>query len=111
MPQQSSIEPVTKPTEAPFETGDVRFSDEEIERLCGFMPGYFRSIKRRPSPRSIKALLFKLQLARLLMQLRYPEGRDEEARLNELLKAFTLEAVNAPRENESAHTLIARQVL
>ncbi|WP_375778886.1 P-loop NTPase fold protein [Bradyrhizobium sp. ma5] len=100
-----------KPTETPFETGDVRFSDDEIEKLRVFMPHYFRTARRRPSPRSIKALLFKLQLARLLMQLRYPDLENEEARMEELLKAFQKEATNPPKENESLHTLIVRQVL
>jgi hypothetical protein len=102
---------IPKPTETPFETGDVRFSDDEIEKLRGFMPHYFRAAKRRPSPRSIKALLFKLQLARLLMQLRYPDLQNEEARMEDLLKAFQMEATNPPKENEGLHTLIVRQVL
>src|SRR4030088_3257297 len=52
--------------------------DQAIQLPRGFVPSYFRTIGRRPSPRSIKALLFKLQLARLLLQLRYPGLRDEK---------------------------------
>ncbi|MBR1281295.1 hypothetical protein JQ597_04500 [Bradyrhizobium sp. AUGA SZCCT0177] len=109
---RNPIEPAPKPSEAPFETGDVRFSDEEVEKLRGFMPYYFRAMKRRPSPRSIKAFLFKLQLARLLMQLRYPNLQDEGARMDELLKAFQTEAVaSSEEESRSDYALIVRQVL
>jgi energy-coupling factor transporter ATP-binding protein EcfA2 len=107
---RDAAEPETTPTEVPFETGDVRFSDDEIQTLRGFMPGYFRSIRRSPSPRSIKAFLFKLQLARLLMQLRYPNRRDDATRFNDLLKAFQREATSTVDE-ETDHIAIVRQVI
>lgn len=94
--------------EAPFEANDVRFSDAEVEILSGFMPSYFRTLSRRPSPRSIKALLFKLQLARLLMQLRFPDHSMEQ--FDKLLQAFQQEALGASTEN-GPHALIVRQVI
>lgn len=98
------------PFKAPFETGDVRFSDAEIQLLRGFVPSYFRTIGRRPSPRSIKALLFKLQLARLLLQLRYPGLRDEKNELVRLLDAFQKETSNTSKDS-GPYALIVRQVL
>ncbi|MGY4512082.1 P-loop NTPase fold protein [Bradyrhizobium sp. USDA 3650] len=94
--------------EAPFEANDVRFSDAEVEILSGFMPSYFRTLSRRPSPRSIKALLFKLQLARLLMQLRFPNHSTEQ--FDKLLQAFQQEALGASADN-GPHALIVRQVI
>jgi hypothetical protein len=44
------------------------------------------------------------------MQLRYPDLQNEEARMEELLKVFQMEATNTPKENENLHTLIVRQV-
>ena len=79
--------------------------------LRTFVPDYFRAIRRRPSPRSIKAFLFKLQLARLLIQFRYPDLQDEEARLQELLDAFRAEPLHSGKEDESPYAAIIRQVL
>ncbi|MDI1265522.1 MAG: P-loop NTPase fold protein [bacterium] len=98
-------------TRPSFVTGDVRFSDAEIKMMCDFVPKYFRDLRRHPSPRSIKALLFKLQLARLLLQLRGPDVTDEEARLQLLLDAFRAEAKEPSRDDDGPYTLIARQVL
>lgn len=99
---------VVKASEAPFEANDVRFSDAEIEILSGFMPSYFRTLRRRPSPRSIKALLFKLQLAWLLMQLRFPDH--SELQFDKLLHAFQQEALGASTDN-GPDALIVRQVI
>lgn len=96
-------------SEAPFEANDVRFSDAEVEILSGFMPSYFRTLGRRPSPRSIKALLFKLQLARLLMQLRFPD-HSSKLQFDELLEAVLQEAGGASTNN-GPHALIVRQVI
>ncbi|RXH38729.1 hypothetical protein XH99_00260 [Bradyrhizobium nanningense] len=100
---------MVKASEAPFEANDVRFSDAEIEILSGFMPSYFRTMRRRPSPRSIKSLLFKLQLARLLMQLRFPD-HPTELQFDKLLQAFQQETLGASTDNEPP-SLIVRQVI
>lgn len=92
-------------------TGEVRFSDGEVEMLREFVPEYFEKIGRRPSPRSIKALLFKLQLARALLQLRDPGVRDEESRFRRLLAAFRAQAEQSIREDDDAYALIVGQVL
>jgi energy-coupling factor transporter ATP-binding protein EcfA2 len=101
---------IPRPSDAPFEANDVRFSDDEIQILSGFVPSYFRTLRRRPSPRSIKALLFKLQLARLLMQLRYPDLPTEELRLEKLLQAFQREGLGTS-DDIGPHVLIVRQVI
>jgi energy-coupling factor transporter ATP-binding protein EcfA2 len=101
---------IPRPSDAPFEANDVRFSDDEIRLLSGFVPSYFRTLRRRPSPRSIKALLFKLQLARLLMQLRYPDLPTEELRLEKLLQAFQREGLGTS-DDTGPHVLIVRQVI
>ncbi|WFU26758.1 P-loop NTPase fold protein [Bradyrhizobium sp. CB1717] len=102
--------PAPQSTEPPFVTGDVRFSDAEIKMLCDFVPRYFGTIGRRPSPRSIKALLFKLQLARLLIHMRDPEALEEETRFHSLLHALEEEASH-PFERSDPYALIVRQVL
>jgi hypothetical protein len=101
----------TGPSGAPFDSSDVRFSDGEIEILREFVPKYFRAIGRAPSPRSIKAFLFKLQLSRLLMQLRYPALDDGEQRMKELLGAFLNEANAEKRDRKDPYAVVVRQVL
>jgi hypothetical protein len=99
------------PSRAPFSSSDVRFSDEEIEVLKGFVPRYLKAIGRTPSPRSIKAFLFKLQLSRLLMQIRYPFLDDGEKRMEELLRAFQIEEDSTVKDQADPYTAIVRQVL
>ena len=72
-----SAEEVTAPREPPFDHTDVRFTEEEARQLREFVPKFFQSTKRFGSPRAIRALLFKVQLCRLLLQLRFP-GKPEE---------------------------------
>lgn len=101
---------IAKASDAPFEANDVRFSDAEIAFLSGFMPSYFRTIRRRPSPRSIKALLFKLQLARLLIQMRHPDLPAQELQVEKLMRAFQVEALGTSSDS-GPHAQIVRQVI
>lgn len=109
LPQDAFV--AARPSQPPFEPSDVRFSDEEITVLTGFVPKYLETTGRRSSPRSIKAFLFKLQLARLLMQLRYPDLSDGTKRMENLLAAFEAEASPAENDNSDPYTAVVRQVL
>src|SRR5919106_437853 len=51
---------------------EERFTDQEITRLEELVPNYFEKLRRAPSPRAIRSLLFKTQLFRLLAELRVP---------------------------------------
>ncbi|WP_298240751.1 P-loop NTPase fold protein [uncultured Bradyrhizobium sp.] len=112
---EASIPPDEAPAprviaDAPFEASDVRFSDEEIVLLSSFVPRYFREQHRRASPRSIKAFLFKVQLARLLLQLRHPDISAEKSHIEELLRVFLREA-GGDDVGEGPYALIVRQVI
>ncbi|MBZ9709323.1 KAP family NTPase [Mesorhizobium sp. ESP7-2] len=74
--------------EPSFGAADVRFTRDEVGELERLVPGYFRTIGRRPSPRAIRILLFKIQLFRLLMQLRTPGRRLESLSMFGILQAF-----------------------
>ncbi|MET4279346.1 MULTISPECIES: P-loop NTPase fold protein [unclassified Bradyrhizobium] len=101
----------TAPSDAPFNASDVRFSDAEIEKLRTFVPDYFNAIGRSPSPRSIKALLFKLQLTRLLMQLRFPDLDDGPQRFDALRQAFLDEAKPETGNKFDSFATVVRQVM
>ena len=98
--------------EPPFAERDVRFTPDEVDELERLVPGYFRAIGRRPSPRAIRTLLFKIQLFRLLMQLRLPGRPLESFSILSILDAFQQATQNelvAEQEHESV--AIARQVV
>lgn len=98
-----------QPVELPFEQTDVRFSDKEVSILEEFAPGYFQKIRRLPSPRSIRALIFKIQLARLLLNLRNQDEEDHS--LPKLLQAFDAAAEPGSEvPSESVAVAVARQV-
>jgi energy-coupling factor transporter ATP-binding protein EcfA2 len=73
---------------APFTNTDVRFTSDEVDELERLVPRYFRSINRRPSPRAIRLLLFKVQLCRLLMQMRLPARTIDSFAIEKILRAF-----------------------
>ncbi|TPE47897.1 P-loop NTPase fold protein [Amaricoccus solimangrovi] len=52
------------------ETAPVRFTDREVESLGMAAPEYFRELGHTASPRAIRALIFKIQLFRLLLEER-----------------------------------------
>jgi hypothetical protein len=99
------------PEEEPlFDQGTERFSDAEILELQKFIPKFFAATNRFPSPRAIRALLFKIQLCRLLLQLRFP-GRPPQSRsIQSILEAFTT-ASNSQTPIESEAVTIAGQVI
>lgn len=95
-----------------FDRSDVRFTVMEVEELRRFVPAYLRSLGRRPSPRAVRILLFKIQLCRLLLQLRYPGQPPENRSIEAILAAFT--TASDPGQgsaNESETVAIARQVI
>lgn len=104
-PKQSDAEPS-------FEETDVRFTSIEVEELRRFVPAFFQSIGRRPSPRAIRILLFKVQLCRLLLDLRHPARPASTHSIGTILSAFSA-AVNHPGEpgHENEIIAIARQVI
>ena len=97
---------------APFDESDVRFTASEIDELRVFVPAYFHKIGRRPSPRAIRILLFRIQLCRLLLDVRHP-GRLPSARsIRTILQAFEQAATtNLPSQGEDEAIAIARQVI
>jgi energy-coupling factor transporter ATP-binding protein EcfA2 len=94
-----------------LEDAEVRFTASEIEDLRLQVPAYLKALKRRPSPRAIRILLFKIQLCRLLLQLRYPREPGERT-VARILAAFK-EASETPVQVglERATLAIARQVI
>src|SRR4051812_18511704 len=80
---------VSASAEPLFNAGDVRFTDEEKRELKRLGPDFFRDARRRASPRAIKALLFRIQLFRLLLQLCFPSAAPECFSIRGTLAAFT----------------------
>lgn len=100
------------PSKPIFDRSDVRFSAREIELLERLVPDYFRAIGRRPSPRAIRILLFKIQLCRHLLHLRYPARSEEDRSVEAILGAFRQAAKGAGTDpSEVATVAIARQVI
>jgi type II secretory pathway pseudopilin PulG len=111
-PDTADLASASEP-EVPFQTDDVRFTDREIEQLQRLLPGYFRHIGRRPSPRAIRILLFKIQICRLLLQLLYPWRPARTRSVETILGAFVA-ASEPPAAHEKSETetlQIARQVV
>jgi hypothetical protein len=108
-----SISPASPGANDPlFDRSDVRFTVVEVEELRRFVPAYLRTLGRRPSPRAVRILLFKIQLCRLLLQLRYPGQPPEIRSIQAILAAF--EAVSDPGRgpaDDSETAAIARQVI
>lgn len=99
-----SIEPL-------FEDADVRFNTAEVQELRDLVPSFLEELQRQPSPRLIRVLLFKIQLCRLLLQLRYPYEHDERT-VGAILDAFS--AASKPSRSadpEGVAIRIARQVI
>ncbi len=101
-----------RPTRPPFDQDDVRFSDAEIQELQRYVPDFFADSNRKPSPRAIRALLFKVQLCRLLLQLRFPRRPAGYHSVQAILSAFKA-ASNPQTEgaDEKEVVTIARQVI
>jgi hypothetical protein len=101
------------PTPAPSEFRDVdaRFTVSEVEDLRRQVPPFLEALKRRPSPRAIRILLFKVQLCRLLLQLRNPREPGERT-VAKILEAFS-EAIATPVPTgpERPAITFARQVI
>ncbi|MER9163646.1 P-loop NTPase fold protein [Mesorhizobium sp. M0715] len=96
----------------PFNEGDVRFTKDEVGELGQLVPGYFRAINRRPSPRAIRNLLFKIQLFRLLLQVRTPNLPLESLSIVSILDAFKQAAQIEPTATQDEETVsIASQVI
>ncbi|WP_179294490.1 P-loop NTPase fold protein [Mesorhizobium sp. WSM3879] len=96
----------------PFDEGDVRFTRDEVAELGRLVPDYFRAINRRPSPRAIRTLLFKIQLFRLLLQVRAPNRPLESFSIVSILDAFRQAADIEPTAKQDEETVvIARQVI
>ncbi|MER9375483.1 P-loop NTPase fold protein [Mesorhizobium sp. M0491] len=97
---------------APFGEGDVRFTPEEVGELERLVPGYFRSVGRRPSPRAVRTLLFKIQLFRLLLQVRTPWQPLESFSIVSILDAFKQAAQVTPTATQDEETVaFASQVI
>ncbi|MBY5871329.1 hypothetical protein HFN53_04750 [Rhizobium leguminosarum] len=96
----------------PFVASDVRFTPEEVGELERLVPRHFRTIGRRPSPRAIRTLLFKIQLCRLLMQLTSTNPPLEGFSILAILDAFERAALNTDlTEGNSQVAGIAGQVI
>jgi KAP family P-loop domain len=95
-------------TDVSFGDDDLRFDRGEIDAVKRLAPDYFTATNRRPGQRSIKALLFKLQLCLLLLQLR--PGDKPTVSITSIVEA--LKCNNAPdgAESERAVRLVAAQV-
>ena len=101
-----------EPIAPPFDQEDVRFSDLEIQELQRYAPDFFADANRRPSPRAIRALLFKVQLCRLLLQLRFPGRPQGYHSIEAILGAFKAASKRQPDDGEEKETVtIARQVI
>ncbi len=86
-------------TPPPFTDSDVRFTSDEVDDLERLVPDYFRTIRRRPSPRAVRMLLFKIQLFRLLVQTRLPGRSIDSFSIKKILGAFEKAALG----DEPAH--------
>lgn len=96
----------------PFNDGDVRFTKDEVADLGRLVPDYFRAINRRPSPRAIRSLLFKIQLFRLLLQGRTPNRSLESFSIISILDAFRQAAQIEPTARQDEDIVsIASQVI
>jgi energy-coupling factor transporter ATP-binding protein EcfA2 len=94
-----------------FDDADVRFTASEIQDLRRQVPPFLEALNRQPSPRAIRILLFKVQLCRLLLQLRYP-GEPSERTVVAILDAFkTVADSSKPSGPARVATTIARQVI
>lgn len=99
-------------TPPPFMATDVRFTPEEVDELERLVPRYFRAIGRRPSPRAIRTLLFKIQLCRLLVQLTTANPPLEAFSILSILDAFEQAALyREPTDDDSQIAAISRQVI
>ncbi|CDX14139.1 hypothetical protein MPLDJ20_100054 [Mesorhizobium plurifarium] len=102
----------TRQRVAPFTDADIRFTPEEVDELERLVPSYFRSIGRRPSPRAVRTLLFKIQLFRLLLQVRTPWRPLESFSIVSILDAFKQAAQVPPTATQDEQTLsFASQVI
>nr|WP_198030329.1 P-loop NTPase fold protein [Mesorhizobium sp. LNHC220B00] len=107
----------TKPREPepptfPFTDRDVRFTRDEVRDLGRLVPDYFRAITRRPSPRAIRTLIFKIQLFRLLLQARAPNLPLESFSVISILDAFRQAAQIEPTARQDEEIVaIASQVI
>jgi energy-coupling factor transporter ATP-binding protein EcfA2 len=110
---RSASQGVGPQREAAFDRDDVRFTAVEVEQLQRLVPAYLNQIGRRPSPRAIRILLFKIQLCRLLLYLRYPWHPRRIRSIDAILAAFS--AASKPPAGDGAPedetTRIARQVV
>lgn len=98
------------PAEPLFGEADVRFTTAEIEDLRGLVPAFLATVGRRPSPRAIRILLFKIQLCRLLLQLRHPQEHRGRT-VAEIMRALERATAPLPPMPETAAIRIARQVI
>jgi energy-coupling factor transporter ATP-binding protein EcfA2 len=107
----SADDPVTAAPALFQKDADVRFTGAEVRDLRAQVPTFLKALNRRPSPRAIRILLFKVQLCRLLLQTRYP-GQPGERTVAKILEAFR-EASETPEPvaGERAAVTIARQVI
>ena len=93
------------------EEANVRFIPSEIDDLRRLAPLFLKGLNRRPSPRAIRILLFKVQLCRLLLQTRYP-GEPGERTVAKILEAVReASETPVPAAGERAAVMIARQVI
>lgn len=96
-----------------FEYQDVRFTAVDVEQLQEKLPGYFSQLGRRASPRAIRILLFKIQLCRLLLEIRFPSHPAESRTVTKILEAFEVaseqDELNISAEDDTIR--IARQVV
>ena len=100
------------PAPSPFENdSEVRFTRSEVADLRRQVPPFLKALNRRPSPRAIRILLFKVQLCRLLLQTRYPNEPGERS-VSKILEAFR-KALDTPEPlgPERTAVTIARQVI
>lgn len=96
----------------PFVASDVRFTPEEVGELERIVPRYFRAIGRRPSPRAIRTLLFKIQLCRLLMQVTSTNPPLEAFSILAILDAFERAALSPDMTKDDSQVAgLAGQVI
>jgi hypothetical protein len=93
-----------------FSDSDLRFQREEIDVIKALVPGYFDATHRRPSQRSIKALLFKIQLCHLLLHLRAGDTPPSKIAIASIVNALSGKDARDDGELEQVVRLVAAQV-
>jgi hypothetical protein len=111
-----SLENANRPSEIPrgpsFTSADVRFNESEIEAIKEKVPQLFANWHRRAGPRAVRTLLFKIQLCRLLLQLRKTAGEGDQVSVEGIIAAFSKDT-KQDRPNgrrESIETIVGQVI-